>query len=504
MAITFVNAGTRVSSAGATSATPALPASRVTGNLLIAVVGTKNNAVHSTSTDGWAKLDQRDSGTGWTLSIFYRNVSGSETAPVITWTGSVANFAIQFQYTGGATSSPIGNFLANNGTGSPHTNSGTTATRDASQFIYIGGSTANTAYGTTANWTENNDAGSNTGATRQVAGRRNATLNTGQSSGSISITGATGAWVLYQIELLEPDVINDTVTPDRTDFTLSAFEPTIEAIRNSSISIDRTDYSFQSFEPTVNTQRNISITPDRVDFGFTTFDPTVELATNVIVIPDITDYTLQAFEPTVQAQRSVLISIDRIDYNLQSFEPTIQTQRNVNVSIDRVNYSFQSFEPTVIAQINTSFTPDRVNLTLEAFEPTVKQSSDVIVTTDRINYTLEAFEPIVSTQRNAFVSIPIVNFAFQLFEPTIQIERSALVQVDLVDYLFTSFDPTVVFSDTTLPQIIYGNSRIQTNFAGDSELDPKFIGMSKNPSTTNDSEIIATFTRQSKNKTTFP
>jgi hypothetical protein len=204
MAITYVNAGTRVSSSGNTSATPALPASRVNGNLLIAVCGTKNNAEHTTATAEWNKIDQRDSGTGWTLSLFWKLVDGTDSAPVITWTGSVANFAIQFQYTGGATSNPIGAFLANNGTGSPHTNAGLVATRNASQVIYLGGATANTAYGTSTGWTENADAGSATGATRHVAGRRNATINTGASSGSISISGATGAWVLYQVELLEP------------------------------------------------------------------------------------------------------------------------------------------------------------------------------------------------------------------------------------------------------------------------------------------------------------
>jgi hypothetical protein len=204
MAITYVNAGTRVSSSGATSATPALPASRVNGNLLIAVCGTKNNATHTTATAEWNKIDQRNSGTGWTLSLFWKLVDGTDSAPVITWTGSVANFAIQFQYTGGAPSNPIGAFLANNGTGSPHTNAGLVATRDESQVIYLGGATANTAYGTSTGWTENADAGSATGATRHVAGRRNATINTGASSGSISISGATGAWVLYQVELLEP------------------------------------------------------------------------------------------------------------------------------------------------------------------------------------------------------------------------------------------------------------------------------------------------------------
>jgi hypothetical protein len=210
MAISYVNVGARTNSSGATSATPALPASRVNGNLLIAICGTKNNASHSTATSGWQKLSQRDSGTGWTLSIFYRTVDGTEAAPVITWSGSVANFAIQAQYSGA--DRIIGNFLGNNGTTSPHTNAGITAIRKNSQPIYIGGAAANTAYGTNTGWSENSDAGSATGATRHVFGRRNATINNGDASGSISLTGAAAAWVLYQIELLEPLTLSGGVT----------------------------------------------------------------------------------------------------------------------------------------------------------------------------------------------------------------------------------------------------------------------------------------------------
>lgn len=200
----YVNAGTRVSSAGATSAVPALPASLVTGNILLAICGTKNNATHTTATSGWNKIDQRNSGTGWTVSLFWRKVDGTQTAPTITWTGSVANFAIQYQFNGTDPNNPIGAFLGNNGTTSPHTNAGITGTRANSQVIYIGGAAANTAYGATTGWTEREDTGSNTGATRQVVGERNTRINSGDASGSTSSTGAAAAWVMYQVELLSP------------------------------------------------------------------------------------------------------------------------------------------------------------------------------------------------------------------------------------------------------------------------------------------------------------
>jgi len=202
--VAYVNVGTRTNSGGNTSATPALPASRVSGNILIAICGTKNNATHSTATSGWDKIDQVDSGTGWTLSLFWRVIDGSEAAPVITWSGSVANFAIITQISEASPTNPIGAILGNPNSGTPHTNAGITGTGLNSQVFYIGGAAANTAYGTTSGWTERSDAGSNTGATRHVIGNRNSRINTGDSSGSTSNTGAAAVGVMYQLELLSP------------------------------------------------------------------------------------------------------------------------------------------------------------------------------------------------------------------------------------------------------------------------------------------------------------
>lgn len=203
----YLNVGTSAVSAGATSRTPALPASRTNGNILIAVVGSKNNATHSISGSGWASLaSQTNSGTGWTVSYWWRVVDGTEAAPTISWTGSVACFGQIVQYTrqNSDTAAPFGTIgTAGTGTGATHTSTGFNSTRNNSLIIYLDAAIANTAIATPTNWTERFDAGSATSVTRFAGGDRTLTTS-GSASGNISVTGAAAAWVQRQFELLEP------------------------------------------------------------------------------------------------------------------------------------------------------------------------------------------------------------------------------------------------------------------------------------------------------------
>ena len=196
--------GGRTSSAGATSRTPALPTGRTAASWLWAMVGSKNNANHSSATAGWTKFGQVNSGASWTVSLWYydpyasgNNPTGSVTITV-TWTGSAACFGscwrVQNVFGLGASSS-------NTGTTNPHSTTGITTTGVNSRVMYADGAAANTAMATPAGWTENSDRGSNTGATREVFGGRNLT-SSGSSSGNISVNGANAAWVQWQIELL--------------------------------------------------------------------------------------------------------------------------------------------------------------------------------------------------------------------------------------------------------------------------------------------------------------
>jgi hypothetical protein len=198
--------GTRTQVAAGTSRAPALPAGRANGDVLIAICGSKNNAAHSIAGTGWAALTpQVDSGTGWTVSLWYRIVDGAEAAPTISWTGSVACFAQIIRYTRApAEGSPFGAIgTAGTGTTSPHAAPGITTTQSNSTVVYIGAAAANTGYGAVSGWTERADNGSATGASRNVIGEK-AVAAAGTTTGATSATGANAAWVQWQIEITEP------------------------------------------------------------------------------------------------------------------------------------------------------------------------------------------------------------------------------------------------------------------------------------------------------------
>lgn len=104
---TFVNNGA-LSAPTATSVTPALPGSRVTGNLLISWCRVPNGAATlSLSTAGWTVFTNVSS-AGSTVAAAYAYVTGTEVAPV--WTASASSNLQSWtvQYANTAPSSPIG------------------------------------------------------------------------------------------------------------------------------------------------------------------------------------------------------------------------------------------------------------------------------------------------------------------------------------------------------------------------------------------------------------
>lgn len=196
MAIAYVNAGTRSSSTGVTGFTPGLPASRVLGNFLIATIISKNNATH-TWPSGWTKVSQVNSGASFTASWGYRFVNGDEAAPAVTWSGSADGGAIVHQLSGVDFDGPL---QTTSQTGATSTHTGTAITAAAAgRIFYLDAAAANTALATPTSFTEHQDSGSATGATRQTLGSYARTA--GQSSGSISVTGANAAWVMWTFEL---------------------------------------------------------------------------------------------------------------------------------------------------------------------------------------------------------------------------------------------------------------------------------------------------------------
>ena len=93
-AVTYGAVGTFAASSGATSRNPALPTGVTAQSELWAVVGSKNNATHSSSTSNWTKVAQQNSGASWTVSLWrYTGSDATAAASItVTWTGSVASF----------------------------------------------------------------------------------------------------------------------------------------------------------------------------------------------------------------------------------------------------------------------------------------------------------------------------------------------------------------------------------------------------------------------------
>lgn len=200
----YVTVGAADVTAGATSRSPGLPAGRSNGQLLIAGCGTKNNDVHTWTGTGWTKLDQIDSGAGFTASLAWCIVDGAEATPVCSWTNSSAARAVMTSWSGVAGENPFdGANNSNTGTGTTHSCTGVTTTRADSRVIYIDLVNVSTLTATPSGWTENYDLGSGTSATRHVVGGKDI-ASSGSASGDISITGGNAEWVMWQIELRSP------------------------------------------------------------------------------------------------------------------------------------------------------------------------------------------------------------------------------------------------------------------------------------------------------------
>lgn len=200
MAIAYVNAGSIQRATAQTSRSPTLPASRVSGNILIAVCISKNNASHTWSGTGWAKIGNNvNSGASFTSSIGWRIVDGSEGQPTISWTGSADAAAIIYQLSGAKATQPFSNINTNAGTTSTHSATGITGSASGSWALYLDAAAANTALATPSGWTENSDVGDATVVSRFTIG--NKSIGTG-ASGNISVTGANAAWTMRILELL--------------------------------------------------------------------------------------------------------------------------------------------------------------------------------------------------------------------------------------------------------------------------------------------------------------
>lgn len=221
----WLNNGTLAENAGVASISPSLPTSRTAGNILIAVVGTRNTETHACSTSGWAQipgLAQTNSASGQIrVSYWWRIVDGTETAPTFTWTSTTWVFAQIIQYTRGNTDTvnPFGAIgTPSTGSGNPHTSASITTTRNNSLAIYFDVTFLNSALATPAGWSERFDNGAITAGFEFIGGDKTITTS-GTASGAISVNGGATDWIQVQIELREPNiaqVVNATASTATT------------------------------------------------------------------------------------------------------------------------------------------------------------------------------------------------------------------------------------------------------------------------------------------------
>jgi hypothetical protein len=123
-----------------TSATGVLPSSRVNGNLLLAHLSVGSATAVPAWPAGWTVIETWTIGTQ-TGSKAYCYVTGSETAPTVTWTGTAAGMIQIVQISGAAPSSPIGSSSHNSASSASVTCSTITTTRANSlvlNFIDVG------------------------------------------------------------------------------------------------------------------------------------------------------------------------------------------------------------------------------------------------------------------------------------------------------------------------------------------------------------------------------
>lgn len=164
------------------------------------------------SNSPWLPIgDQVFAGSSWMHSLWFCVADGGETAPTVSWSGSVAGYAQIHQYSRAniETSAPIGTVgpAGAGSTGTTHSSTGIDTRRGNSTIVYIEGRAGNTTLAQPSGWTERVDNGSATGTTSNTIGDRSVATG-GSNAGNISVSAAaSAAWVQRQIELKEPHTL---------------------------------------------------------------------------------------------------------------------------------------------------------------------------------------------------------------------------------------------------------------------------------------------------------
>lgn len=198
----FVNASARASQSFGTSVTVTLQSGLVVGNLLLLVWARGASDQTPSTPSGWTPLHTyKPSPPGLSLYIWYRDVTGTETNPVITWGANTSAHAYCVQYSGalsGAAAFGASQEVASaNGTSTSISASGLTTTSTNSTVVgFVNDSSvtftagqAPTSY--TARVDQTNDEVWDIAETTQ-----------GTTTPTVSQTVASSAWALIMLELL--------------------------------------------------------------------------------------------------------------------------------------------------------------------------------------------------------------------------------------------------------------------------------------------------------------
>jgi len=213
MAIAYVNAGASSSTYSGTSIELALPASLVSGNIMLAFLMFRGTAGTITWPAGWTEVDTNLSyATLISTSVAFKEVLGSETDPVVSHpSGSSSGFICQFSGVDDLVT--VGNVnFATDDYDSEHVD-GWLSSDDGSWSVYFWAATAPAVYPdhipTPSGWTDRvlSDESNQWEQYNRISVGTKALGAAGSSSGDIDSTSGRSFWSLWNIELLAaPDV----------------------------------------------------------------------------------------------------------------------------------------------------------------------------------------------------------------------------------------------------------------------------------------------------------
>ncbi len=194
----FVNSGAWLNTGLASAATPALPGSRTTNNLLVALIAVAATGRTFSASAGWSITGQINTG-GESAAIAWRLVDGTETACAWTWSGGNATSGGQIvQISGVDTVTPVGALVARSGTGTSITIGAVTTTADNS-LIWCAAYCANSQTIPTANFYT--DLGAVANANTSVRNFTGPVLNSGTVSDTDILTITSAGWASLSFEV---------------------------------------------------------------------------------------------------------------------------------------------------------------------------------------------------------------------------------------------------------------------------------------------------------------